>query len=115
MGDRACWSLIMPGGISGRIAVIKWHEYTAATIEGYSIARATDGVISVLATVVQQDRFKLTQRPLVFEAIHKKGAWRWPITYFTIADSGRLVARLGPEIPGNLCPDLLNPKSSVLT
>jgi hypothetical protein len=105
----------MPGAIRGRVGVIKWHTYTAATVEGYTLTRDDKGATTLTATVIHQDRFKVTQRPLIFEAIHKAGAWRWPIVSFTIGDSGRLVARLGPEIPGDLCPDSLNPKSSVLT
>jgi hypothetical protein len=91
----------MPGAITGKAAVIKWTYYTAAAINGYSITRGDNGITRLIATVVQQDRFKLSQRPLIFEAKHAKGAWTWPIVDYTIADSGRLVARLGPEIPGD--------------
>jgi hypothetical protein len=104
----------MPG-ITGRAACIKWQYYTAAAINGYTITRApTTGALGLVATVVERDRFKLSQRPLVFEAQHKQGAWRWPIVEFTIADSGRLTAKLGPELPGGLCLDSSNPKSSGL-
>ena len=102
----------MPGAITGRVGVIKWYTYTAATVDGYHVVRAQDGNTSLVATVISQDRFKLTQRPLIFEAIHKQGAWRWPIVSHTVADNGRLVAKLGPEIPGDLCLDSSSPKLS---
>jgi len=91
----------MPGSINGKDAVIKWTYYTAAAISAYAITRSDNGATTLVATVVQQDRFKLSQRPLVFEAKHKQGAWSWPIVSYTLADSGRLVARLGPELPGD--------------
>lgn len=92
--------------IAGTVGVIKWTYYTAAAINGYTVTLdKASGYTSLVATVVHQDRFKLAQRPLVFEAPHKGGAWRWPIVSLTIADSGRLVAQLGPELPGDLCLD----------
>jgi len=96
----------MAGSIVGHAATIKYQYFTAAAINGYAITRSDTGVFRLVATVVHRDRFNLTRRPLIFEAKHKTGAWCWPIVDMTIADNGRLVATLGPEIPGNhLCLD----------
>ena len=76
--------------------------------------------MSLVATVVMRDAFKLAQRPLIFEAPHKGGVWKWPIVTCAVSDSGRLTATLGAEIltsyngepPKDLCLDFPNPKSS---
>lgn len=83
------------GSITGVVASIAWHYYTAAAINGYTVTRAADGSWRASGTVVLSDAFKLTQRPLTFIAPHAKGEWRWPITSLEIAD-GRLMAGLGP-------------------
>jgi hypothetical protein len=77
---------------------VKWHHYTAAAINGYTVTRSPETGITLEATVVLKDAFKLSQRPLMFEAPHKTGVWRWPIVDFQIYEPGRLTARLGPEI-----------------
>ena len=98
--------------LRGTVGAIKWHYYTAAAVNGYTVARTERG-LSLVATVVLKDAFKLSQRPLIFEAPHKTGAWKWPILTYTLAESGRLTATLGPEIvtpvdggpPKDLCLD----------
>jgi hypothetical protein len=103
--------------LRGTVAAVKWHYYTAAAVNGYTVTR-TDGKISLVATVVMRDPFKLSMRPLIFEAPHKAGAWKWPIVTYALAESGRLTATLGPEIldtvelgpPKDLCLDFSNPK-----
>ena len=98
--------------IRGTVAAVKWHYYTAAAINGYTVTRHERG-LGLVATVVMKDAFKLSQRPLIFEAPHKAGAWKWPIVTFTLAENGRLTATLGPEIldkvelgpPKDLCLD----------
>jgi len=103
--------------LRGTVAAVKWHYYTAAAINGYTVER-TERSLSLVATVVMKDAFKLSQRPLVFEAPHKTGTWKWPIVSYTLAESGRFTATLGPEIldkvelgpPKDLCLDFSNPK-----
>jgi hypothetical protein len=102
-------------GIVGRV---KWQYYTAAAINGYTVTRIAGGGLSLVGTVVMRDAFKLAQRPLTFEAPHAKGIWAWPILAYTLTESGRLTATLGPEIlahdnggpPAALCLDFSNPK-----
>jgi hypothetical protein len=93
------------GAITGVVGAIKWHYYTAAGIEGYTVTRSKDGQWSLRAQVVLSDAFKMAQRPLTFVAMHaKKGLdgqcvvkseWRWPILSLT-AEAHQLTARLGP-------------------
>lgn len=83
--------------IRGVVGQIKWHYYTAAAINGYTVSRNDQREWSLRGTVVLSDAFKLTQRPLTFVAPHAKGEWRWPIESMTVAD-GSLVAKLGPPM-----------------
>ena len=84
--------------LRGTVGAIKWHDYNAAAINGYEVTRTPTGSYALVGTVVLKDAFKLSQRPLLFVAPHKDGSWRWPLIDFTIHDSGRLTARLGPMI-----------------
>jgi len=89
------------GVIRGVVGHIRWHYYTAAAINGYTVTRVSrDGRRwSLQATVVLSDSFKMAQRPLVFVAKHKRGEWRWPIEHMelqTIHGLPTLTARLGP-------------------
>ena len=100
------------------MGAVKWHYYTAAAINGYTLTITPGGGLTLVATVVLRDAFKLAQRPLTFEAPHKGGVWVWPIVSHSLSESGRLTATLGPEIvspltnepPKDLCLDLSNPK-----
>lgn len=111
----------MAGGITGKVAEIRWHTYVAAGIHGWSVAK-TNGQWHLRAIVGLSDGFKMTQRPLTFVAKVKRRVpppqtdwrrqlslpesawtledrvWRWPIESFTLAD-GALIAQLGPPLP----------------
>lgn len=85
--------------IRGRVAVVKWAYFTAATIEGYAVT--PDGKKntgwSVTGTILPgADPFKLAQRPLFFVAPFLRGAWRWEIQTLTRGAGGGFSARLGP-------------------
>ena len=86
--------------VRGVLAAIKWQYYVAAKVHGYTIARlgGKTEAWTVVATVVERDGFKLSQQPLVFAAIHDKGAWYWPIESFTLSEAGRFEGRLGALI-----------------
>lgn len=87
--------------VRGVVGVVKWSYYNAAGVEGYTLRRHKEtNTWSLSARVVVSDSFKLRQRPLVFEAPHQGGLWRWPMTEWSIAE-GVLTARLGPleEVP----------------
>lgn len=84
--------------LSGVVGHIKWHYYTAAAINGYTVSKARDGTWSLVATVVLSDAFKMAQTPLTFAAKHVKGEWRWPIKSFTVDSNHRLTAQLGPPL-----------------
>jgi hypothetical protein len=89
----------MPGGsIRGVVGVIKWSYYNAAAINGYAVGRLVDKgqtTWTLRATVVQADRFKMSQRPLMFVAPFAGGLWSWPILEFDLR-GGELTAALGP-------------------
>jgi hypothetical protein len=83
--------------IAGVVGHVKWHYYTAAAINGYTVSRSRDGKTwSLVATVVLSDAFKMAQRPLTFVAKHAKGEWRWPIESLAVDPNHRLTAQLGP-------------------
>lgn len=66
--------------IRGVVGQIKWSYYNAAAIHGYTVRRdKTSHQWSMTGTVVASDAFKLSQRPLMFVAPHKRGAWKWEI------------------------------------
>jgi hypothetical protein len=79
-------------------------RYTAAGIRGYTIAK-TPGGLSLRATVLLSDAYKLAQRPLTLVLPVRLGKppkqrdheYRYPITTFTLRDSV-LDATLGPRI-----------------
>lgn len=94
------------GAFSGVTGSIRWHYYTAAAIEGYTVTRSADGTRwGLTATVVLHDAFKMAQTPLVFVALRTKhgldghtvvkSAFRWPILSCQFVDH-QLTARLGP-------------------
>ena len=86
----------MPALVQGVVGQVKWHYYTAAAINGYTVSR-TEGRWTLQATVVLSDAFKMAQRPLTFVAPHKDGEWRWPIESLEpIGENHQLVAQLGP-------------------
>lgn len=85
--------------LQGVVGHIRWHEYTAAAINGYSVTRSRKGQWSLVATVVLADPFKMAQRPLTFAAKHTKGTWRWPIESFELhRDRHQLTASLGAPL-----------------
>jgi hypothetical protein len=82
--------------LTGVVGHLKWHYYTAAAINGYTVTRV-GAVWSLTANVILADAFKLSQTPLTFVAKHTKGEWRFPILSSTLnKDTHRLTARLGP-------------------
>lgn len=93
--------------LTGVVGSIKWHYYTAAAIEGYTVTRSKDGRRWTLAaTVVLSDAFKMAQTPLTFTALRAKhgldghtvvkSEWRWPILSIIERTDHHLTARLGP-------------------
>jgi len=87
------------GVIRGVVGQIRWSYYNAAAVNGYTVVRKANGrgqpEWSLKGTVVAVDKFKMTQRPLIFTAPHDKGRWQWVIEEFTIHE-GAITARLGP-------------------
>ena len=89
----------------GVIAEIRWHTYTAAGIRGYTIVRAPAGGLSLRATVLLSDAYKLAQRPLTVVLPVRLGKpphqrdheYRYPLETFTLVD-GAFTATLGPRI-----------------
>jgi hypothetical protein len=93
--------------ITGVVASVRWHYYTAAGIHGYTVVPCNKAGTAwdLVATVVLSDAFKMAQTPLVFVAMYtKKGLdgqcvvkseWRWPILSCALVGH-QLTARLGP-------------------
>lgn len=98
--------------ITGVVGHVKWHYYTAAAVNGYTVSRTKRGEWSVTATVVLSDAFKMAQTPLTFVAKHAKGEWRFPILSLELRDH-RLTAKLGPPQTSQQQPGAQWPTSSV--
>jgi hypothetical protein len=89
----------MPAGITGVVASIRWADYTAAAVNGYTVTRdPVTRAWSVTGTIVLADAFKLTQRPLRFVAPHAHGQWVWPIETPVPRQAGPFMAKLGNPI-----------------
>jgi hypothetical protein len=88
--------------LSGVVGSIKWGPYPAAAINGYTVTPTNKARTEwdLRAVVVLADAFKMTQRPLVFVAKHKRGEWQFPIVSLTPRERGQyqgpISARLGP-------------------
>ena len=70
--------------LTGVVGAVKWHHYTAAAINNYTVSPVNKArtTWSLTATVVLADAFNMSQTPLVFVAKHAKGEWRFPIVAF---------------------------------
>lgn len=74
-------------------ASLRWGYAQAAVLGRWSVSGA-DGQLRLTAEIVRTDTMRVAQRPLVFEAPHAKGAWRWPVLELQMAE-GSLTAILG--------------------
>jgi hypothetical protein len=82
--------------VSGRVARVKWTYFTAAEVSAYTVTYEAAGAWQMGAKVEIADAYLLTQRPLMFVAPFRGGAWQWPVkTVELAADGRRLTARLG--------------------
>lgn len=88
--------------VSGVVASIRWGQFPAAAINGYTITPKNKARTEweLRATVILADAFKMSQSGLVFVAKHKRGEWRFPIVSLTPRERGQyqgpISARLGP-------------------
>lgn len=81
--------------VRGLVGQVMWGYHLAGSVSQWTVSKS-DGAWSLSATVVSSDAFRLSQRPLVFVAPHKDGAWRWPIVSLQI-EGAALTAQLGPK------------------
>jgi len=82
--------------VSGVSGVLKHGYYMAGTVGAWTITRAETGGWVLAATLTKTDAFRVSQRPLVFEAPHAHGVWTWPITSLQMTGAS-LTAVLGPK------------------
>lgn len=82
--------------ITGVTASLRWGYTSAAALGAWTLTKREDGRWSLKAAIVSLDTFRVAQRPLVFEAPHAKGAWRWPVLELQAAKAS-LTATLGPH------------------
>jgi hypothetical protein len=82
--------------VRGNAAVIRWSYHTAASLGSWTATKGPEG-ITLTASVLSSDAFKVSQQPLTFVVVRPNGVtWRWPIQSLQI-DSGSLTASLGPQ------------------
>ena len=82
--------------LNGARGAIKWGYHTVADVDRWTVGRDDAQALRLSGSVGFVNTFRLSQRPLVFEAPHAKGAWRWELFDLQIRD-GALSARLGPK------------------
>jgi len=81
--------------MAGAEGSLMWGYHVAATVRDWTVA--SDGAQrSLSAAIVRLDDFRLSQRPLMFVAPHRGGAWSWPVLELQAGDA-TLTARLGPR------------------
>lgn len=78
--------------ITGAAARLDWGYYPAAVLGAWTATKDAAGVVTVTATIVSSDTFRLSQQPLVFVA---PTGWRWAVSELQITGVA-LSARLGP-------------------
>ena len=82
--------------ISGVAASLGWGYLPAATLGAWRVRSSEAGARwDVSAAILSQDTFRVAQRPLVFEAAHAQGVWKWPVLELQV-QAGTLTAILGP-------------------
>jgi len=82
--------------IKGAVGELRWGYSPAASLSSWAIATDSAGVMRLTATVIQQDAFRASQRPLTFVVPRPTGAWTWTIHSLQIAGS-TLVASINPQ------------------
>jgi hypothetical protein len=83
--------------VSGVAAEVRWGYHLAATLGDWRITRAEgSGVLTLSARILSHQTAWLSQQPLVFEARHTKGVWRWSLMSLQHAD-GWLTATVHPQ------------------
>lgn len=80
--------------ITGAQGSVRWGYHRACDLRAWVVTTQDDGSLTLSAIVDTSDPFRLSQQPLVFEAPHAQGAWRWPIDSLQI-EGVALTARLG--------------------
>lgn len=82
--------------VSGVVGSLWWGYHRAAAVRRWRVDRGDSGwsLTGTLGPVA--DTFALSQRPLVFEAAHARGVWRWPCTTLQITGAS-ISAVLGPK------------------
>ena len=77
--------------LTGVVGAVKWHHYTAAAINNYTVSPMNKARTSwsLTATVVLADAFKMAQADLTFVAKHAKGEWEFPIVAFPRRPDGQ--------------------------
>lgn len=67
--------------IKGAAAELRWGYAIAAALGAWSVA-GDPGAWTFTATVLSQDDFKVSQRPLI---VVTPNGWRWPVKTLQIA------------------------------
>jgi hypothetical protein len=87
--------------VAGQDASVRWGYQVAAVLRAWTLSN-DHGHITLTATVMHADTFRLTQQPLVLCATHPNGVWRFPIVDLQCSGAS-FSATLGPrEIPNVL-------------
>lgn len=81
---------------SGVVAALRWGYTSAASLRAWTVVATEGGGWALTASIDSVDAFRVSQSPLVFEAPHARGAFRWPVLDLQMQGSA-LTARLGPQ------------------
>lgn len=81
----------------GAVGRLVWGYHEAASLSSWTFTPDHEGGGRLTATVIQQDTFRASQRPLMFTVPRPTGEpWRWSVQSLQIA-GGALTATLGPQ------------------
>jgi hypothetical protein len=80
-------------GVAGDV---RWSYHKAAALGSWTMTTGAEG-ITLTASVLSADAFKVSQRPLTFTVSRPNGVtWRWPIDTLQISGT-EFTATLGPQ------------------
>jgi len=81
--------------IRGEVGEVRWAYHLVGTLTEWTVTNDA-GARTLTGTMQTSDTFRLTQQPLVFQASHPHGVWRWPIHSLQMTGT-TLTASLGPQ------------------
>ena len=81
--------------VHGPTGELRWSYHLAASLGPWTM-HSENAQLTLTASVVSQDVYAVSQRPLTFVVPRPSGDWRWKVLTLQIVD-GSLSATLDPQ------------------